>query len=133
MDARLFCCVRRSGFARGASGHFRRRRHSRRLRACHPAEWQEVLQAFGHEVSRSQLQELSGRDTDELLAELLPQVPEATRTRIFQEGFRELPKASQCLHLLASGLLAILIGFLIVPTMHHRLVERGQATAGCNV
>jgi Family of unknown function (DUF6328) len=27
------------------------------------------------------------------------------------------------------GLLAILIGFLIVPTMHHRLVERGQATA----
>jgi Family of unknown function (DUF6328) len=48
---------------------------------------------------------------------------------VFQEGFRELPKASQCLHLLALGLLAILIGFLIVPTMHHRLVERGQATA----
>jgi phosphoglycolate phosphatase-like HAD superfamily hydrolase len=50
--------------------------------------WQEVLRAFGHEVSRSQLQELSGRDTDELLAELLPQVPEATRTRIGKEQGR---------------------------------------------
>jgi HAD superfamily hydrolase (TIGR01509 family) len=58
---------------------------------CVPAtlqSWQEVLRAFGHEVSRSQLQELSGRDTDELLAELLPQVPEATRTRIGKEQGR---------------------------------------------
>jgi HAD superfamily hydrolase (TIGR01509 family) len=50
--------------------------------------WQEVLRAVGHEVSRSQLQELSGRDTDELLAELLPQVPAATRTRIGKEQGR---------------------------------------------
>jgi Family of unknown function (DUF6328) len=47
---------------------------------------------------------------------------------VFQEGFGELLEASRVLHLLALGLLGVLIGFLIVPTMHHRLVEGGQAT-----
>jgi hypothetical protein len=58
---------------------------------CVPAillSWQEVLRAFGHEVSRSRLQELSGRDTDELLAELLPQEPKAARARIGKEQGR---------------------------------------------
>jgi uncharacterized protein DUF6328 len=46
----------------------------------------------------------------------------------FQEGFSELPHGARRLHLIALVLLALTIGCLIVPTMQHRLVERGQAS-----
>jgi phosphoglycolate phosphatase-like HAD superfamily hydrolase len=55
---------------------------------CAPAilqSWQDVLEGFGIEVSRSRLQELSGRDTDEMLADLLPNVSDETRKRIAEE------------------------------------------------
>ena len=47
----------------------------------------------------------------------------------FQEGFAELPRSAQLLHFLGLMLLVLIIGLLIVPTMHHRLVERGRASA----
>ena len=47
--------------------------------------WQDVLGASGFEVSRSDLQRFSGRDTDEMLEELLPKTPAATRQRVADE------------------------------------------------
>jgi hypothetical protein len=50
---------------------------------------------------------------------------------VSQEGFGELPEASQFLHFLALGLLGVLIGFLIVPAMQPSPIEGVRRPAGC--
>lgn len=45
---------------------------------------------------------------------------------IFQEQFEQLPDASRAVACSGLTLLMITIGFLIAPSMQHRLVERGQ-------
>ncbi len=44
----------------------------------------------------------------------------------FQEGFNGVPSFSKLLLCCGLMLLVLPVGFLIVPSMHHRIVERGQ-------
>jgi hypothetical protein len=47
---------------------------------------------------------------------------------VFQERFAELNPATRLIDSLAQGLMAIAIGLLIAPSMHHLIAERGQDT-----
>jgi hypothetical protein len=47
----------------------------------------------------------------------------------FQQGFEELSRTSRVLHCLSFLLMALAIAFLIAPSLQHRIVDEGYATA----
>jgi hypothetical protein len=47
---------------------------------------------------------------------------------VFQEGFTRLNPATRLIDSVAQGLMAIAIGLLIAPSMHHLIAEKGQDT-----
>ena len=47
----------------------------------------------------------------------------------FQQGFGELPALSKHLYVGSFAVMAVAIGFLIAPSLQHRLVEQGRASA----
>src|SRR6185295_3536245 len=47
---------------------------------------------------------------------------------VFQEGFARLNPATRLIDSVAQGLMAIAIGLLIAPSMHHLIAEKGQDT-----
>jgi Family of unknown function (DUF6328) len=47
---------------------------------------------------------------------------------VFQEGFARLNPATRLIDSVAQGLMAITIGLLIAPSMHHLIAEKGQDT-----
>jgi Family of unknown function (DUF6328) len=47
----------------------------------------------------------------------------------FQRGFGDLPAASKGLYVASFAIMAVAIGLLIAPSLQHRLVERGRASA----
>jgi Family of unknown function (DUF6328) len=47
---------------------------------------------------------------------------------VFQEGFAELNASTRLIDSVAQGLMAIAIGLLIAPSMHHLVAEKGQDT-----
>jgi hypothetical protein len=47
----------------------------------------------------------------------------------FQHGFGDLPSVSRGLYAGAFAIIAVVVGLLIAPSLQHRLVERGQASA----
>jgi hypothetical protein len=47
----------------------------------------------------------------------------------FQRGFGDLSSVSKGLHAAAFAVMAVVIGLLIAPSLQHRLVEQGQASA----
>lgn len=46
----------------------------------------------------------------------------------FQDGFEQLSSVSKSLSIAGLGLVILSIGLLVIPSMQHRLVERGQST-----
>jgi hypothetical protein len=48
---------------------------------------------------------------------------------MFQEGFDSLGSSARALDVAAFVLIAVTVALLIAPSMHHRIAERGEATA----
>ena len=46
----------------------------------------------------------------------------------FQDAFETLGKTSRAMHIAAFALIVGAVALLIAPSMHHRIVEQGQAT-----
>src|SRR5262249_14180352 len=53
----------------------------------------------------------------------------ATFRAFFESGFIHLSPSTQLAELLGLGIMALGLGFLLLPAAHHRIVERGEDTA----